>query len=213
MKTKAFIQSKTFRAMAGAVAVIFVLLALGHLRPVAPDFLVQSERPLRPKKAKPIPIDEVIKPLPPSPKVQLVPAKAQPLVKSLRPQVASTLKGFGEGGGDFGSGFSENGTGGTRGSGAVAKAAVERNARVTSRANPVFPAMAREKNLSGYVVIEVLVGTSGQVERSRIIAADPPGVFESSALDSVKQWRFEPAVASGQAVASWVTQKIRFDLE
>ena len=73
--------------------------------------------------------------------------------------------------------------------------------------------MAREKNLSGFVVIEVLVGTSGQVERSRIISADPPWVFESSALDSVKQWRFEPAVASGQAVASWVTQKIRFDLE
>lgn len=213
VKTIAFFQSKFFRTMVGAVVLLLAILTLLDLRPVAPDFLAHSEPRAKLKKTRPIPITEVVKPQPPAPMLEAATPKAQPLANDLKPQVASTLKGFGEGGGEFGGGFSEKGTGGARGSGAVAKTAVERNARVTSRASLVFPAIAREKNLSGYVVIEVLVGTSGQVERSRIISANPPGVFETSALDSVKQWKFDPAVASGQAVASWVTQKIRFDLE
>lgn len=213
MKTTGYFRSKYVRLIVGAIALLLIVFALRDLRPVAPDFLAHSETPIKQKKTRPIPINEIIKPQPQPPKLQAITPKTSPLSNSLKPQAASTLKGFGEGGGDFGGGFSEDGTGGARGSGAVAKTAIERNARVTSRAGLVFPAIARERNLSGYVVIEVLVGTSGQVERSRIVSADPPGIFETSALDSVKQWKFDPAVASGQAVASWVTQKIRFDLE
>ncbi|MDZ7829414.1 MAG: TonB family protein [Halofilum sp. (in: g-proteobacteria)] len=37
-------------------------------------------------------------------------------------------------------------------------------------------------------------------------------MFEREALESVRNWQFEPARYQGQRVRVWARQKIRFDL-
>jgi TonB family protein len=44
--------------------------------------------------------------------------------------------------------------------------------------------------LTGKVKVEVMVSPKGGVTSARLVGGNP--VFEKSALDAVKQWRFEP---------------------
>lgn len=46
-------------------------------------------------------------------------------------------------------------------------------------------------HLTGKVRVEVVVAPNGTVTSARLIGGSP--VFEKSAVDAVKQWRFEPA--------------------
>ena len=181
------------------------------LRPVSPSFL-KSKPAAAPLAKKLIPVAEVVK-LPPEPPKAQLPRLPQNL-PDLKPQVSSSLRGFGQGGADVGGGFSDDGGQGQVGAAkAMSQTALERAARVTQRTEPQYPNSAREKNLSGYVVLEIQVSAGGLAEEIRVIQAEPPGVFEASAREAIRSWRFEPAMASGQAVASWLKQKMRFELQ
>jgi len=191
---------------------VTVWLALG-VNPVTPDFL--KEKPLPKtvsKKRKPIEIQDVQKPAPKVSATQAVPQRIANL-DQLRPQVSSALKGFGEGSGSFGGDFSESGGQGAKAGAAVEKAGVERLAKAIKKVDPRFPHSAREKNVSGFVVVEVQVSTSGQPVKIRVLESQPPGIFDASALDAMRSWVFEPAMIRGQPVASNVVQRVRFDLE
>lgn len=184
------------------------------LHPVAPSFLKPEAPSNRKKPEKKILVQDVIMPPPkaatPTSPVERVPAAS---TKHLKPQAVSTLKGFGSGPSDFGGTFSEGGgQGSALAAGAIEKASIERSARVLRRGPLSFPPEARAKNISGFVTLEILVSPTGDGSQVRVISAEPPGVFEAAAMAAIKDWKFEPALASGQAVASWVTQRIRFEL-
>jgi len=49
-------------------------------------------------------------------------------------------------------------------------------------------------------------------EKTRVIEAEPVGVFEEKALQTVRGWIFEPARFKGDVVESWANQTIRFEL-
>ncbi len=56
---------------------------------------------------------------------------------------------------------------------------------------PSYPEMAKKMHLGGKVKLEVLVTASGSVASAKLIGGSP--VFEKSAVEAVKQWRFQPA--------------------
>jgi TonB family protein len=117
----------------------------------------------------------------------------------------------------LGFGGADSGVGNSSGAGFMAdlvrQAKTSRGARLVEKANPVFPHEARSQNISGSVNVKILIGISGGVEKIEIVNAEPPGFFEKSAIESIKKWRFEPALNEGQAQASWISQKIKFELE
>lgn len=88
-----------------------------------------------------------------------------------------------------------------------------RSARLLEQSKLIFPNEARKQNISGFVNLKILIGVSGGVDRVEVVNADPPGFFEKSAIESIKNWKFEPAFNEGQAQASWIAQKIKFELE
>jgi protein TonB len=90
--------------------------------------------------------------------------------------------------------------------------AVDIPPRPTRRASPDYPMHARTQGIEGYVVLSVLITPSGEVEQVKILESSPPKIFDQVAVDSVRQWHFEPAVYKGQAVRVWAKQKIGFDL-
>jgi periplasmic protein TonB len=75
-----------------------------------------------------------------------------------------------------------------------------------------YPARARAQGVTGYVLLSVLIGPTGQVERVKVLEAQPAGVFDDVAVAGVQTWKFEPASYRGENVRVWATQRVRFDL-
>lgn len=84
--------------------------------------------------------------------------------------------------------------------------------RATFQAPMQFPPRAKAKGITGYVVLSLLIGVTGQIEEIRVVESYPEGVFDDVAVQGVSQWKFEPATYEGKAVRSWAKQRVRFDL-
>jgi TonB family protein len=86
---------------------------------------------------------------------------------------------------------------------------------------PRYPAEALRARQAGEVVLRVLVGTDGRprdvlVESSRKAGPEPDttpaDIFEQPAIDTARQWLFQPAVRDGKPVEHWVLVPISFRL-
>jgi protein TonB len=75
-----------------------------------------------------------------------------------------------------------------------------------------YPPRAKATGVTGYVILSLLIGPTGQVEKVKVLEAQPAGVFDEVAAAGVQGWKFEPASYKGEAVRVWATQKVRFDL-
>ena len=80
------------------------------------------------------------------------------------------------------------------------------------RTAPAYPDKARQRGITGYVKLKILLGANGEIGRVRVVEAKPRGVFEEAALAAVRQWEFEPAVYQGSPVETWMDQVVRFEL-
>jgi protein TonB len=75
-----------------------------------------------------------------------------------------------------------------------------------------YPPRAKANGVTGYVILSLLIGPTGQVEKVKVLEAQPAGVFDEVAAAGVQGWKFEPASYQGENVRVWATQKVRFDL-
>ncbi len=154
---------------------------------------------------------------PPPPEVKEVVNEPAQLMNTLAPdsfsapQELSAGVGFGSGGGGpalaGGGGFASDGQ-----SLAREKDNMNRPPRVLSQSSMEYPSEARQKNISGHVLLKILIGSSGSVEQIKVEESEPQGVFDHAAKMAIQKWRFEPGVIKGQIVASWTLQKIKFEL-
>jgi TonB family protein len=62
--------------------------------------------------------------------------------------------------------------------------------RVLRSPTPVYPALAKRRNLSGTVKIKAVVTPDGQLRQVEVIGGDP--VLTQAALEAVKEWRYAP---------------------
>lgn len=75
-----------------------------------------------------------------------------------------------------------------------------------------YPEFAKEKNITGYVTINILVNKEGEVDKVKLLDSSPEGVFDQVAMNSVKGWSFSPAEYKGRFVSVWVKQKLKFQV-
>ena len=80
----------------------------------------------------------------------------------------------------------------------VASPAQESARHVVSRAAPVYPELAKKMHLAGKVKIEVEVNPAGSVTSAKMAGGNP--VFETAAINAVRQWKFEPAQTASKGV-------------
>jgi|CXWL01.1.fsa_nt_gi protein TonB len=90
---------------------------------------------------------------------------------------------------------------------AEVKAADVTPPRLIRRTDPVYPRDAGD--LEGTVVLEVVIGTDGQVRDIKVLHGLHPA-YDGAAVDSVRQWLFEPATEGGKPVEVRYTLTIRF---
>lgn len=78
---------------------------------------------------------------------------------------------------------------------------------------PRYPVEALSQGVSGKVVLRVDVDAHGNPARIRVESSEPTGMFDRSVLEAAAQWRFEPALRNGEAVAGQVRVPVTFDAQ
>lgn len=78
---------------------------------------------------------------------------------------------------------------------------------------PKYPAYAAEHNLNGRIVLLVDVAADGSVTNAVVERSEPEGVFDATALEAVRHWKFSPATKDGKAVAGRVRVPVDFSSE
>lgn len=76
-----------------------------------------------------------------------------------------------------------------------------------------YPRRARDRGYQGTVVLEVLVDRQGKVKDIRILSSTGHTILDSSAMNSVRNWSFEPGRKGQERVEMWVRVPVRFKLE
>lgn len=104
------------------------------------------------------------------------------------------------------------GRSGPDGSGEFSLKQVDQPPVPTRRIDPEFPLAARRLGIGGKVIVKFLVKADGNVARAAVVEAEPKEIFEESALEAVREWRFNPGRFHGEAVATWVVLPIQFRL-
>ena len=63
-----------------------------------------------------------------------------------------------------------------------------------------YPPKARKFRYVGQVIVGFSVAKDGSVSGARIADADPPGIFERSALSHIRTWKYNPPIFKGKSV-------------
>jgi TonB family protein len=89
----------------------------------------------------------------------------------------------------------------------VPKVVPESQLRRTAFFAPTYPDRARERGTEGWVDVEFTVTNDGSTRDIVVRSAEPAGTFDSSAVNAVRRWRYEPRVAEQRVEA-----RLRFRL-
>lgn len=83
------------------------------------------------------------------------------------------------------------------------------------RIEPIYPYLAKNKGIEGYVTLEFVVDTYGNVlaDTTKIIDSQPKSIFDQASLQSIKKWKFRPGTFDGKPVAVNVSQTMVFELQ
>ena len=63
-----------------------------------------------------------------------------------------------------------------------------------------YPPKARKFKYVGEVIVGFSVAKDGSVSGARVADANPPGIFERSALSHIRTWKYNPPVHNGKNV-------------
>ena len=83
------------------------------------------------------------------------------------------------------------------------------NAQILTRVMPVYPAAAKQQDISGAVVLHVLIDSQGNVAEATVVSG--PEALRESYLAAIRQWKYRPYLLNGTAVPVETTVTIILD--
>ena len=82
--------------------------------------------------------------------------------------------------------------------------------RVVNQTRPIYPPLARQARIQGVVRLEGVIAKDGSVIELKVVSGHP--LLIQSALDAVKQWRYQPTMLNGSPVEVITTIDVNFTL-
>ena len=83
----------------------------------------------------------------------------------------------------------------------------------SSYVRPEYPEIARTARCEGKVVLQAIIGRDGTVTDIEVLSCSQPLLgFEDAAIEAVRLWRYEPALADGRPVDVYFTILVDFEL-
>lgn len=86
------------------------------------------------------------------------------------------------------------------------------SANVLNGTPPKYPAAARESGWEGSVLVRLLIDTDGTVATVTVRDSSGYKIFDETAVQAVKKWKFSPATQAGKSIASFYDVRVRFHL-
>jgi periplasmic protein TonB len=80
--------------------------------------------------------------------------------------------------------------------------------RLLSSTLPMYPALAKQSNTQGDVVIRATIDKAGHVAHMDVVSG--PVVLRQAALDALSRWKYEPSKLDGQPVSVQMLVTIKF---
>ena len=85
-----------------------------------------------------------------------------------------------------------------------------RKARLIHQVPPVYPVEAIEQEITGRVELEAVISVEGLIQQVKVLSGDP--LLAESALEAVRQWRYQPTKLNGLEVEVITSIEIFFKL-
>ena len=84
----------------------------------------------------------------------------------------------------------------------------------TSQVEPTYPHSALRSGISGFVIIQAILGKNGLIRELHVLRGleDWTRGFEYSAIEALKKWRYRPGTVNGKKADVRMTVKIDFQL-
>jgi TonB family protein len=78
------------------------------------------------------------------------------------------------------------------------------------RVDPEYPRAARVAHVSGDVVLEIVINKQGRVEEVKATSGNP--LLIQSAIDAVRQWRYQPYMIGNKAIPVQASVVLKFHM-
>jgi periplasmic protein TonB len=82
---------------------------------------------------------------------------------------------------------------------------------VIHKVEPTYPDLARKAGIEGMVVVKVLIGTKGDVEKVEVVKSHP--MLDDAAMAAARQFKFKPGKQRDRFVKVWMTIPFTFRLK
>ena len=83
-----------------------------------------------------------------------------------------------------------------------------------SKVEPEYPEQALLEHTEGYVILQFDINETGEVENPLVIEANPPNVFDQSAINAAKQFKYLPRYVEGKPTRTErVKSRIQYIIE
>jgi TonB family protein len=87
---------------------------------------------------------------------------------------------------------------------------IVREPKLVTSTRPTYPSVARQSSTQGTVVVSAEIDAKGNVTSAAAISG--PVTLRQAAIDSVKQWKYSPALIDGKPTTAQVTVNVQFRL-
>jgi len=88
--------------------------------------------------------------------------------------------------------------------------------KLIQQVNPEYPTLAKKAGVEGTVLLRLVIGTDGRVQKAEVLTVLPPkskGIgLEDEAIKAVMQWKFSPALSAGKPVKVYYNVPVKFVL-
>ncbi len=84
-------------------------------------------------------------------------------------------------------------------------------AKLVHQVPPQYPPVARQARISGTVRLRVIISAEGTIEQVELVSGHP--LLVQSAMDAVRQWRYQQTLLNGQPVQVETVIDVVFQLD
>lgn len=86
-----------------------------------------------------------------------------------------------------------------------------KQAKLIHKVEPIYPELAKKSRVQGDVILEAVIGLDGNTHNIKVISGH--ALLRQSAVNAVKQWKYEPATLNGDPIEVATTITVKFILK
>ncbi len=84
-------------------------------------------------------------------------------------------------------------------------------AKLLNQPRPVYPPLAKQARIQGTVRFNAIIGRDGTIQNLQVVSGHP--LLVPSALEAVRQWRYQPTLLNGEPVEVVTQIDVNFTLQ